>query len=75
MNSEALIELLSKLELVETRQAFQEDTIESLNNEIIQQQQDIQNLELKVNILEEQLKEAAEATSNPEHEEPPPPHY
>jgi len=74
MNSEALTELLSKLELVETRQAFQEDTIESLNKEIIQQQQDIQNLELKVNILEERLKEAAEATANPEHEEPPP-HY
>ena len=75
MNSEALTELLSRLELVETQQAFQEDTIESLNKEIIQQQQDIQNLELKINILEEQLKEAAEATSNPEHEEPPPPHY
>ena len=75
MNSEALTELLSRLELVETQQAFQEDTIESLNKEIIQQHQDIQNLELKINILEERLKEAAEATTNSEHEEPPPPHY
>lgn len=33
-----LNDLLEKIELLETRQAFQEDTIESLNVVIIQQQ-------------------------------------
>ena len=37
-------ELLTKIETLETRQAFQEDTIESLNKVIIQQQQDIEQL-------------------------------
>ncbi len=75
MNSEILTELMNKLELLETRQAFQEDTIESLNNEIIQQQQDIQNLEIKIKILEERIKEAAAASPETQQEEPPPPHY
>ncbi len=75
MNSEILTELMNKLELVETRQVFQEDTIESLNKEIIQQQQDIQNLEIKINILEERIKEAATASPETQQEEPPPPHY
>ncbi|MCP4413555.1 MAG: SlyX family protein [Gammaproteobacteria bacterium] len=75
MNNETLTILMNKLELVETRQAFQEDTIESLNKEIIQQQQDIKNLEIKTNILEERIKEAASASPETQQEEPPPPHY
>lgn len=74
MNSDAITEILNKLELVETRQAFQEDTIESLNKEIINQQTDLQNLELKIKILEERINEAA-TTAETQQEEPLPPHY
>ncbi len=75
MNNEIVTELMNKLALVETQQAFQDDTIESLNKEIIQQQQDIQNLEVKIKILEERIKEAAAASPETQQEEPPPPHY
>jgi len=75
MSTEELKELNIKLELLETRQAFHEDTIESLNTVIIQQQKDIEHLELKFNILQEQLKQAADTPSEFQQEEPPPPHY
>jgi len=68
-------DILNKLETLETRQAFQEDTIESLNNVIIQQQKDIERLELKVGILQERVKQSTEQQVENAVEEPPPPHY
>ena len=68
-------EILDKLEVLETRQAFQEDTIDALNQVIIQQQKDIEQLQLKVGVLQERVKQTVESVSEIEVEEPPPPHY
>jgi len=68
-------ELLNRLETLETQQAFQEDTIESLNVVIIQQQQDIERLDLKIGVLQERVKQSAGNQPEMAAEEPPPPHY
>lgn len=64
-----LIELESKL-------AFQEDTVNSLNNELHQHQLRIEKLQQQVMILAEKLRQLPEDQGilTPE-EEPPPPHY
>ena len=68
-------EIFEKLEVLETQQAFQEDTIDALNQVIIQQQKDIEQLHLKVGILQERVKQTIESGSEVETDEPPPPHY
>ena len=68
MNNNDLIE---KIETLETRQAFQEDTIESLNTVIIQLQKDIKSMGLKFKAMQEKVNQS----SSSESEEPPPPHY
>ncbi len=75
MNTINTDELLNRLETLETRQAFQEDTIESLNVVIIQQQKDIERLELKVGALQERMKQSGGNQPEMSAEEPPPPHY
>ncbi|RLA00847.1 MAG: lysis protein [Gammaproteobacteria bacterium] len=68
-------EILKRIEILETQQAFQEDTIESLNQVIVQQQKDIERLNLKVDVLQERIKQSAAPHSEMTGEEPPPPHY
>ena len=67
-------ELSEKIEILETRQAFQEDTIDSLNDVIIKQQKDIEQLALKYNNLQEKLARSSESNISTEVEQPPP-HY
>ena len=64
-------DLIEKIETLETRQAFQEDTIESLNTVIIQLQKDIEAMQLKFKSMQEKVNQS----SSRESEEPPPPHY
>lgn len=67
-------ELDTKIELLETRLTFQEDTIEALNKVLIQQQQDIEHLKRLVEILQERVKQSLNLNSEIGAEEPPP-HY
>tara|TARA_R110002126_G_scaffold43555_28_gene124982 strand:- start:1568 stop:1795 length:228 start_codon:yes stop_codon:yes gene_type:complete len=64
-----LIELESKL-------AFQEDTVHNLNNELHQHQIRIEKLQQQVLLLAEKLRQLPEDQGilSPE-DEPPPPHY
>lgn len=64
-----LIELESKL-------AFQEDTVNSLNTELHQHQMRIEKLQQQVMLLAEKLRQLPDDQGilSPE-EEPPPPHY
>lgn len=64
-----LVELESKL-------AFQEDTVNSLNNELHQHQIRIEKLQQQVMLLAEKLRQLPDDQGilRPE-EEPPPPHY
>lgn len=65
---------LKRLEELESRQAFQEDTIASLNEALIAQQQRIAYLEKMLELLIERYRQTQPDTAMPA-EEPPPPHY
>ena len=69
MNQEARIEQL------EMKVAFQEDNIDTLNQEIFEQQRKIQLLSEQVALLVKKLKEAEPNQLASEKEEVPPPHY
>ena len=63
-----------RLQELESRQAFQEDTIASLNEALVAQQQRIAYLEKMLELLIERYRESMPDTAVP-GEEPPPPHY
>lgn len=67
--------LQQRLELLESRQAFQEVTIDDLNQVIIQHQREIAKLQEQIRILSGKLKAAQPSMIAPQSEEVPPPHY
>lgn len=64
-----------RLENLETRNAYQEATIQDLSTQIYEQQQTIERLERRLEALAEKVKglAAGEAAPLPENERPP--HY
>lgn len=68
-------ELQSLLERLETRLAFQEDTIEQLNQALIQQQRQLDTLHEKMRAVQTKLKEVQGSPVASQAEETPPPHY
>ncbi|WP_448569403.1 SlyX family protein [Thalassotalea ganghwensis] len=68
--------LESKIETLESRNAFQDDVIEQLNHELAIHQSQIGELKAQLQLLAKRIKESNQQTgiSRPE-DEPPPPHY
>ena len=64
-----------RLNELETQLAFQENTINSLNEVMARQQQQIEVLEQQVRQLAGQIEQLADAMARPSADEPPPPHY
>ena len=60
---------------LEIRLTHLEDTIEVLNNTIINQLAEIDHLKLQIAALEKKLKATQATIIAPESEETPPPHY
>ena len=60
---------------LETQLAFQEDTLQTLNTIVTQQQQQIDKLNHDVQILLTQLHQLSDAMRQPQADEAPPPHY
>ncbi|RKZ60608.1 MAG: lysis protein [Gammaproteobacteria bacterium] len=60
---------------LEIRLTHLEDTIETLNQTIIKQSDEINLLQLQVSILEKKIKSAQTSPVAHESEETPPPHY
>lgn len=70
-------EYVARLEELESRLAFQDDLIESLNAVVARQDRELERLQRRVRDLEDKLADLAEAASppgsTPGHEIPP--HY
>jgi SlyX protein len=60
---------------LETRLAFQEDTIEQLNQELIAQQRQLELVLRRLEAAEDRLKSLQSSVVALPHEETPPPHY
>jgi SlyX protein len=60
---------------LETRIAFQDDTLQQLNAVVVRQQQEIDRLTREIEALKQQLRALAPAPVAGPAEETPPPHY
>jgi SlyX protein len=68
-------ELTQAIEMLETRNAFQDDLIEQLNQEITVHQSQLAELQHQVAIIANRIKENTPDQHDKEEVEPPPPHY
>lgn len=68
-------ELMQRLEQLESRLAFQDDTIEQLNQIVTEQQQQIDKMHRQLRILGKRMKEVTVTQVANQDEETPPPHY
>ncbi|MEJ2179271.1 MAG: SlyX family protein [Gammaproteobacteria bacterium] len=60
---------------LESRLAFQDDTIQKLNDVIVEQQQQIDQLSIQMSELKEQIQSLVPVLVADEAQEIPPPHY
>ncbi len=68
-------ELTGRLEALEIRVAYQDQTIEDLNATITAQWQELERMKRLIQRLEDQVREAEARAGGPNLPEPPPPHY
>ncbi|KZY70942.1 hypothetical protein A3742_09645 [Oleiphilus sp. HI0071] len=68
-------ELATKLEALEIKLAFQEDTIDTLNAMVTKQDKEIQELWSANRLLKQSLNEMKSGSDENDGPEPPPPHY
>ncbi|WP_024871013.1 SlyX family protein [Tolumonas lignilytica] len=68
-------ELNARIEQLESRQAFQDDTIEQLNQALALQQQDLDKLRHQMGLIINRMKEMVVSQIASQSEETPPPHY
>lgn len=66
---------LNEIEQLQIKVAYQEDTIESLNKALIKQQQQIAELQFKMQHVTSKLKDMSSSNIASLEEEAPPPHY
>lgn len=64
-----------RLELIETRLAFQEQAIQELSDTVYRQEQAISALEAALELLRNRVGELAESVPEADSDDEPPPHY
>lgn len=70
--------ILTQLADLESRLAFQDDTIETLNQLVIQQSEQLQRMEQKIKLLGQRLQQLQERSDDQQTNDPAdevPPHY
>ena len=67
--------LEERVESLETRVAFQEKTIDELNEAITAQWDEMEKLRIAIARLSQQVRDVENAMDGPGGSEPPPPHY
>ncbi|BCP54627.1 protein SlyX [Kaistia sp. 32K] len=67
--------LAGRIDALEIRLAYQDETIEDLNKAVTDQWKQIDLLTRKIAQLTDQLRETTEQIGRPNQPEPPPPHY
>ncbi|OBX09839.1 SlyX [Gallibacterium salpingitidis] len=67
--------LLQRLDELEMKVAFQENTIEQLNQALVDQQFTIEKMQLQLRYLAQKLKDMQPSNIATQAEETPPPHY
>ncbi len=67
--------LEQSIEALESRNAFQDDIIEQLNNELTVHQDEIAEIKAQLNLIANRIKDSVEASAGKPDVEPPPPHY
>jgi len=65
----------ARIDALEIRIAYQDQTIEELNAALASQWQEIDRLRREMKLLESEMREAMAATPGDAAAEPPPPHY
>lgn len=75
MSTDPIKDLAARIDDLETRAAFQERTIEELNDTVAAQWKEIDRLSRQLARFESRLQEAIDARPLPALPEPPPPHY
>lgn len=73
--NKTIIKLQESMESLESRNAFQDDMIEQLNNELAVHQSEISELKSQLTLIANRVKENAPGQSESQDIEPPPPHY
>lgn len=68
-------DLEKRLVEFETRLAFQDHTLQALNDVVTRQQQQIEALVREIQALKDRLRAAAPSPVGPLEDEKPPPHY
>lgn len=69
------MDTLDKITELQTKMAFQEHTIETLNDALFAQQKQIQELQYQLTHIKNKLKQVTTSHMADESEETPPPHY
>ena len=73
--SKNIIELRNSLDALESRNAFQDDIIEQLNNELAVHQLEISALKSQLKLIASRIKDNTAEQGQSQDVEPPPPHY
>jgi len=70
-----IIKLQDSVEALESRNPFQDDMIEQLNNELAVHQSEISELKSQLTLIANRVKDNTPGQSESQDIEPPPPHY
>tara|TARA_R110002050_G_scaffold188432_5_gene322860 strand:+ start:562 stop:804 length:243 start_codon:yes stop_codon:yes gene_type:complete len=67
--------LEERINMLESRNLFQDDVIEQLSEELAVHQTQIAELKAQIQLVANRLKDAGSLSSGKDNIEPPPPHY